>query len=314
MEQFQEKYADKADAKEAIIGHFGLGFYSAFMVADHMDIYSWSQRKDAVPVKWTCDGSPTSRWAPSPRTTSRPSAASEDQLHGTDIVLHLGEDGTEFGEDTRISGILEKYCKFMPVPVVFGTKTEYIDDPEGAKDEEGNVKRVPVEEPRIVNDTDAIWLKSPSDLPEDQDYLDFYRTLYPMNFEEPLFQIHLNVDFPFNLTGILYFPKLKKEMDLQRNKIHLYSNQVFITDNVEYRPGLPDTAARRDRLSGHSAQRLPLLPAGGRQRQEDHRPHLQEGQRQARQDVQGRPGRLRVQVARHPGLHRVRDAHGREIL
>lgn len=232
VEKFQEKYADKADAKEAIIGHFGLGFYSAFMVADRVDIYSWSQRKDAVPVKWTCDGSPNFEMGAIPEDDFKALGRAEDQLHGTDIVLLLGEDGEEFNEDARITGILEKYCKFMPVPVVCGTKTEYVDDPEGAKDEEGNVKRVPVEEPRVINDTDAIWLKSPADL-EDQDYLDFYRTLYPMNFEEPLFQIHLNVDFPFNLTGILYFPKVKKEMDLQRNKIHLYSNQVFITDNVE---------------------------------------------------------------------------------
>ena len=202
VEKFQEKYADKADAKEAIIGHFGLGFYSAFMVADRVDIYSWSQRKDAVPVKWTCDGSPNFEMGAISEDDFKALGRAEDQLHGTDIVLHLGEDGEEFNEDARISGILEKYCKFMPVPVVCGTKTEYVDDPEGAKDDEGNVKRVPVEEPRVINDTDAIWLKSPADL-EDKDYLDFYRTLYPMNFEEPLFQIHL------------------------------YSNQVFITDNVE---------------------------------------------------------------------------------
>jgi len=232
VEQFQEKYADKADAKEAIIGHFGLGFYSAFMVAERVDIYSWSQRAGAVPVKWTCDGSPNFEMGAISEDDFKALGRAEDQLHGTDIVLHLGADGEEFGEETRIMGILEKYCKFMPVPVVCGTKTNYVDDPEGAKDDEGNVKRVPVEEPRVINETEPIWLKAPADL-KDEDYLEFYRTLYPMNFEEPLFQIHLNVDFPFNLTGVLYFPKLKKEMDLQRNKIHLYSNQVFITDNVE---------------------------------------------------------------------------------
>ena len=232
VEKFQEKYADKADAKEAIIGHFGLGFYSAFMVADRVDIYSWSQRPDAVPVKWTCDGSPNFEMGAISEDDFKALGRAEDQLHGTDIVLHLGEDGEEFGEDARISGILDKYCKFMPVPVVCGTSTIQEDDPSGEKDEEGNVKKVSVEVPRVINETEAIWLKSPADL-EDKDYLDFYRTLYPMNFEEPLFQIHLNVDFPFNLTGILYFPKVKKEMDLQRNKIHLYSNQVFITDNVE---------------------------------------------------------------------------------
>lgn len=232
VEKFQEKYADQAEAKEAIIGHFGLGFYSAFMVADRVDILSWSQRAGAAPVKWTCDGSPNYEMGALSEDDFKALGRSEDQLHGTDIVLHIGEEGAEFLEDQRIMGILEKYCKFMPVPVICGTSTTQEDDPSGEKDEEGNTKKVSVEVPRVINANDPIWLKSPADL-KDEDYLEFYRTLYPMNFDEPLFQIHLNVDFPFNLTGVLYFPKVKKEMDMQRNKIHLYSNQVFITDNVE---------------------------------------------------------------------------------
>ncbi len=217
---FLEKYKD-ADAKQAIIGHFGLGFYSSFMVADRVEIVTLSQRDGSQAVKWSCDGSPNF------------SLEDVDKAHaGTDIVLHVSEDAKEYLGQARIREILNTYCKFMPVDIVQGTKSEFVDDPEGAKDEEGNVKKVSIDVPFVVNKTEPAWTKKPADL-QDEDYKEFYRDLYPMNFEDPLFHIHLNVDFPFNLTGILYFPKLKKQMDLQKNRIHLYSNQVFITDNVE---------------------------------------------------------------------------------
>ena len=218
--EFLDKYQGE-EAKTAIIGHFGLGFYSAFMVAKHVDIITWSQREDATPVKWSCDGSPAYSIDPV-----------EKAERGTDIVLHIADDSTEFLEDARIQGILTKYCKFMPVEIIHGTRSEWNDDPSGEKDENGNVKKIESKVPRVVNATAPLWSKAPADL-KDEDYAEFYKDLYPMNFEDPLFHIHLNVDFPFNLTGILYFPQLKKEMELRRDKIHLYSNQVFITDNVE---------------------------------------------------------------------------------
>ena len=218
--EFLDKYTDE-EAKTAIIGHFGLGFYSAFMVAKHVDIISWSQREDAEPVKWSCDGSPE-------YTIER----AEKTERGTDIVLHIADDSEEFLTDDRIQGILNKYCKFMPVEIIHGTKTEMVEDHSGEKDDDGNVKKIEKKSPRVVNESKPLWSKAPADL-KDEDYKKFYQDLYPMNFEDPLFHIHLNVDFPFNLTGILYFPQLKKEMELRRDKIHLYSNQVFITDNVE---------------------------------------------------------------------------------
>ncbi len=219
-EEFLNKYKD-AEVKNAIIGHFGLGFYSAFMVSSKVEIITRSQQPNSTAVKWTCDGSPNYTLE---ETTKR--------TKGTDVVLHIAEDSSEFLEESRISGILNKYCKFMPVPIVFGTKTTYVDDPSGEKDEEGNVKKVSQEVENVINNTQPAWSRKPSDL-NDDDYSGFYRELYPMTFEDPLFHIHLNVDYPFNLTGILFFPKLKQNMELQKNKIHLYSNQVFITDNVE---------------------------------------------------------------------------------
>ncbi len=219
-EEFVNKYKD-SDAKNAIIGHFGLGFYSAFMVAAKVEIITRSQKPNSTAVRWECDGSPNYTM----EETSK-------KAKGTDIVLHIAEDSKEFLEEERISGILNKYCKFMPVPVIFGTRTEQYDDPSGEKDEDGNVNQLSREVPAQVNNPEPAWTKAPVDL-KDEDYEEFYRELYPMNFEDPLFHIHLNVDYPFNLTGILFFPKLKQNMELQRNKIHLYSNQVFITDNVE---------------------------------------------------------------------------------
>jgi molecular chaperone HtpG len=218
-EEFVEKYKGKEGA-EQIIGHFGLGFYSAFMVAERVQIRTLARYDDAQAVQWESNGSPEFTITDI-----------EKADRGTDIVLYIAEDALEFLEKSRISGILDKYCKFLPVPVFFGNKTEYIDSPEGEKDENGKVKRVAVEVPNQINNTSPAWTKAPVDLKQ-EDYDHFYRELYPMSFESPLFHIHLNVDYPFNLTGILYFPKLKENVEVQRNKINLYSNQVFITDSV----------------------------------------------------------------------------------
>jgi molecular chaperone HtpG len=214
-EEFVNKYKDKS---EAIIGHFGLGFYSAFMVAKEVEIITRSQKANSVPVRWVCDGSPNFTMEETKKKTK-----------GTDIVLHIADDSQEFLEDHRISEILNKYCKFLPVEIVFGTKTEQEED---GVDAEGKTKFKSVEVPNIINNPNPAWNKKPADL-SDEDYKNFYRELYPSTFDEPLFNIHLNVDYPFNLTGILYFPKLKNNIEVQKNKINLYSNQVFITDNVE---------------------------------------------------------------------------------
>ncbi len=219
-EEFVQKYKGKEGA-EQIIGHFGLGFYSAFMVAEKVQIRTLSKDKGAQAVQWESNGSP-----------EYTITEIEKEEVGTDIVLYIAEDSSEFLEKERIQGILNKYCKFLPIPVIFGTKTEYINDPSGEKDENGNVKRVATEVTNQVNNTSPAWTKPPVDL-KDEDYAVFYRELYPNTFEEPLFHIHLNVDYPFNLTGVLYFPRIQENVEVQRNKINLYSNQVFITDNVE---------------------------------------------------------------------------------
>lgn len=205
---FLDKYKDNANA---IIGHFGLGFYSAFMVADRVDIITKSYKDGAEAVKWTCDGSPEFETSPAERAE-----------RGTDIVLHISEDCKEFLDQARISQLLNKYCKFMAVNVVLGKKEKW-DDKEK--------KMVETDEDNVINSVAPLWTKQPSTL-KDEDYKEFYRTLYPMQ-DEPLFWIHLNVDFPFHLTGILYFPRVSSNMDLQRNKIQLYCNQVFVTDQVE---------------------------------------------------------------------------------
>ncbi len=218
-EEFLKKYEGKAE-DSGIIGHFGLGFYSAFMVASKVEVITKSFT-DTPAVKWECDGSPEYTISKAQRDT-----------RGTDIVLHIDEDSKEFLEKSRVQGILDKYCKFLPVEIQFGTKTEWEDDANGEKDDDGNVKRVEKEVDNVINNPSPAWTKKPADL-EDKDYKDFYRELYPMTFEEPMFHIHLNVDYPFKLTGILYFPRLKNNIQLQKNKIQLYSNQVFITDSVE---------------------------------------------------------------------------------
>ena len=219
-EEFVSQYQGKEGA-EQIIGHFGLGFYSAFMVAERVQIQSLSRHDGAQAVQWESNGSPEFTIT-----------EIEKADRGTDIILYLNEDALEFNEKPRIQVILDKYCKFLPIPVFFGTKTEYIDSPDGEKDEKGNIKRVSIEVPNQVNTIKPAWTIAPSSLKE-EDYQSFYRELYPSTFEAPLFNIHLNVDYPFNLTGILYFPKIKENVEVQRNKINLYSNQVFITDNVE---------------------------------------------------------------------------------
>ena len=219
-EEFVNKYKD-ADAKNSIIGHFGLGFYSSFMVSKEVEIITKSQKPNSKAIRWTCDGSPSFNM----ETTTK-------KTKGTDVILHIADDSKEFLEETRISGILNKYCKFLPVSIKFGTKTEKIDDPKGKKDKDGNIEKVDKVVDNIINNPNPAWKKRPSNLKE-KHYKEFYRELYPMEFSEPLFNIHLNVDFPFNLTGILYFPKLKNNLEVQKNKINLYSNQVFITDNVE---------------------------------------------------------------------------------
>ncbi len=213
-EEFLEKYKDSAK-DTGIIGHFGLGFYSAFMVAEKVEIITKSF-KDEPAVHWTCDGSPEFTLVPSDKTE-----------RGTEIVLHVAEDSLEFLEDHKISQLLTKYNKFMPVPIKFGTKTEQ--KAFGVGEDE---KMEDVEVDNIINNPNPAWTKQPSELTS-EDYQSFYRELYPMQFEEPLFNIHLNVDHPFNLTGILYFPKLSKDLQIQKDKIQLYQNQVFVTDNVE---------------------------------------------------------------------------------
>ena len=206
VNDFLEKYQDKA---EAIIGHFGLGFYSSFMVSKKVEIITKSYKEGSKAVKWSCDGSPE---------YTLEDAEKEDR--GSDIVLYIDDDCKEFLQKSKIEELLNKYCKFMAVPVVFGKKTEWKDG-----------KMVDTEEDNVINSVEPLWVKAPSSL-KDEDYKSFYRTLFPMN-DEPLFWIHLNVDYPFNLTGILYFPRVKNNIELQRNKIQLYCNQVFVTDQVE---------------------------------------------------------------------------------
>ena len=215
-EDFLEKYKN---VSENLIGHFGLGFYSAFMVADKVEIRTKSYT-DAPAVEWMCDGSPEYTMKEIDKTD-----------RGTEIILHIADDSKEFLEENRILDLLKKYCRFMPVAICFGEESYWVDS-ETKKDKDGKPEREEKKRPRIINDTNPAWKKKPTDL-TDEDYRKFYHELYPMNFEDPLFQIHLNVDYPFNLTGILYFPKVKRTIDPNRNKIQLYCNQVFVTDSVE---------------------------------------------------------------------------------
>ncbi|MFN0213367.1 MAG: molecular chaperone HtpG [Saprospiraceae bacterium] len=209
--EFLEKYQDSA-----IIGHFGLGFYSAFMVADKVEVVTRSWQEGAEPVRWSCSGDTTYSIEPAPEKTDR----------GTDIILYINEENKEFLEKNRLKGLLDKYCRYLPVPIQFGTKTEYVETGEGEDKKEESV-----EVANIINDTHPIWKRQPAEL-KDEDYREFYRQMFPMS-AEPMFWIHLNIDYPFNLTGVLFFPKIGgSAIELNRNKIHLYSNQVFVTDDV----------------------------------------------------------------------------------
>jgi len=218
-EEFVQKYKDKSEAN-AMIGHFGLGFYSAFMVAKQVEIFSLSHQPGAKAVHWTCDGSPEYTIEEIDSKTER----------GTNIVLHIADDSEEFLEKARIDTLLSKYCKFLPVEIKFGTKKDFVD--KGEKDDKGEPKKTEVEIDNIINNPTPAWTKKPTEL-KDEDYKSFYHELYPSVFEEPLFHIHLNVDYPFNLTGILYFPKLTNKFETPKDKIQLYCNQVFVTDSVE---------------------------------------------------------------------------------
>ena len=223
-EEFLDKYKDDKN-ETGVIGHFGLGFYSAFMVADKVEIFTKSF-KDAPAAHWTCDGSP-----------EYTIEAHDKSDRGTEIVLHIAEDSTEFLEEGKIRGLLTKYNRFNQVPIKFGTKkvNDPTHEPKTTKDKDGKETTEPhrqIEVDDIINNTEPAWTKKPADL-EKEDYTNFYRELYPMQFEESLFHIHLNVDYPFNLTGILFFPKLSQNLDMQKDKIQLYQNQVFVTDNVE---------------------------------------------------------------------------------
>ena len=215
-EEFLDKYKDSAK-DSGIIGHFGLGFYSAFMVAEKVELITKSY-KDEPAAHWTCDGSPEFSLVASDKTT-----------RGTEIILHIAEDSLDFLEESKINGLLNKYNKFMPIPIKFGTKKEALPKPEDAPED---YKTEYIDVDNFINNPTPAWTKAPVDL-KDEDYKEFYRELYPMQFEDPLFHIHLNVDYPFNLTGILYFPKMSTDMQIQKDKIQLYQNQVFVTDNVD---------------------------------------------------------------------------------
>ena len=216
-EEFLEKFKSEG---ANIIGHFGLGFYSAFMVSERVDIITKSYLPDAKAVKWTCTGSPDYEME-----------ETEKAERGTDIVLHIAEDSMEFCDEPRIVSLLRKYCRFLPIEIRCGEESKW-EKPEKAADSDEEPKEVEVKVPRIINNTNPLWKQNPSEITQEQ-YVEFYRELYPMTFDEPLFQIHLNVDYPFNLTGILYFPKVRNQMEIQKNKVQLYCNQVFITDQLE---------------------------------------------------------------------------------
>ncbi|HNX85893.1 MAG TPA: molecular chaperone HtpG [Bacteroidales bacterium] len=222
-EEFIKKFKTKTESEmNAIIGHFGLGFYSSFMVSKKVEILSktYQTKGDTKAVKWECDGSPDYTMDETDKTE-----------RGTEVILHIAEDSKDYLEEYKLLEILKKYCKFLPVPIRFGNEKVW-EKVEGEKDKDGNDKEVEVEKPRIINNTEPLWKKRPVDL-KDEDYKKFYHELYPFTFEDPLFWIHLNVDYPFNLTGILYFPKVKKNLEVQKDKIQLYCNQVFVTDSVE---------------------------------------------------------------------------------
>ena len=219
-QEFVQKYENKDDKdNSSIIGHFGLGFYSSFMVSDKVEILTQSYKKDAEPVKWSCEGSTEYKYL-----------KANKKERGTDIILHISEDSKDYLEEFKIHNLLEKYCKFIPFDIEFGTE-KIKEKVEGKKDKDGKDEEIEVEKPRIINNTNPLWMKKPTDI-KPEEYKAFYSELYPLS-QPPLFWIHLNVDYPFNLTGILYFPKIASNFEVQKNKIKLYSNQVFVTESVE---------------------------------------------------------------------------------
>jgi molecular chaperone HtpG len=222
-EEFVKKFKTKSESElNALIGHFGLGFYSSFMVSDKVEIFSKTYKKggESKAVHWECDGSPEYTME-----------ECDKKDRGTEIVVHLSDESKDYLEEYKVLELLKKYCKFLPIPIRFGNEKHW-EKVEGEKDADGKDKEIEVEKPRIINNTNPLWKQKPVDL-KDEEYKKFYRELYPYNFDDPLFQIHLNVDYPFNLTGILYFPKVKKAFEVQKDKIQLYCNQVFVTDSVE---------------------------------------------------------------------------------
>ena len=244
-QEFVDKYQDDA----SIIGHFGLGFYSAFMVADKVEVVTKSYKEGSTAVRWICEGDP-----------SYEIGDAERDMQGTDVILHISKDSKQYLEEDEVEGLLLKYCRFLPYPIRFGTKTETEYKEFEGEVAEGEEKPAPekieTEVDNVINNTDPLWKKSPAEL-TDEDYKAFYRELYPMG-EPPMFWIHLNIDYPFHLTGILYFPKISGKLELQRNKIQLYSNQVYVTDNVsEIVPEFPDAVARGHRFAGYPPQRIP---------------------------------------------------------
>ncbi|MDR2085241.1 MAG: molecular chaperone HtpG [Bacteroidales bacterium] len=222
-EDFVAKFKNKSESEvNAIIGHFGMGFYSAFMVSDKVEILTktYKQGGQTKAVHWECDGS-----------IDYSISEGKKETRGTDVILHISKDAEEYLDENKIYSLLKKYCKFLPVPIIFGTETVY-EPIEGETDKDGKQKTKEVKIPRVINNTNPLWKQKPNDL-TDEDYIKFYHELYPATYDDPLFYVHLNVDYPFNLTGILYFPKIKRNVEIQKEKIQLYSNQVFVTDNVE---------------------------------------------------------------------------------
>ena len=284
-EEFMEKYKN-----QAIIGHFGLGFYSAFMVADKVEIFTRSYKEGAKTVHWSCEGSPEYEME---ETT-------EQRDRGTTIVLHLSADTLEYGEDSKVEELLRKYCRFLPVPIAFGKVKEWKDG-----------KYVDTDKDNIINNIAPLWTVKPTEITAEQ-YKEFYHELYPIG-EEPLFSIHLNIDYPFHLTGILYFPKIRNNFEIQKNKIQLYSNQVYVTDQVEGIVPEYLTLLHGVIDSPYSAERIAQLPAERFECQEDFELHHPQGGRSLAGALHDDACGLRTEMGRSEDLHRIRHYHRRKV-
>jgi HSP90 family molecular chaperone len=287
-EEFLEKYKNQSNA---IIGHFGLGFYSSFMVSDKVEIKTKSYKKGSKAVHWSCDGSPEYTLDDLERDET-----------GTEVILHLDKDSKEFLEESRIEQMLKRYCRFLPVEIAFGKEKEWKED-----------KYVETDKDRIINETKPLWTRKPVDLKE-EDYTAFYQDLYPMS-EEPLFNIHLNVDYPFNLTGILYFPRIKSNIEVQKKQ-----DPALLQPGLRNglgrrdRPRIPDPAARGARFPRYPAECLAELPAGGPQCQEDLEPYYQKGRRPSRGNIQERTAGIREEMGRLETVHQLRHDDGGKVL